>query len=61
MRSIVLLGIGDELPVDDLGQAPFEAPQGFHRCLAGGKLAAVVVGAAFGVVADLRDPATCRT
>jgi hypothetical protein len=36
------------------GQPSFEAPDGFHGCLAGGELAAVA-GAAFGVVAQLHD------
>ena len=48
------LGVGDELAVDDVGQTPLQAPQGLHRCLAGGELASVV-GAAFGVVTDLHD------
>jgi hypothetical protein len=50
-------GLGDvcgELAVDDIRQAALEAPQGFHRGFAGGELAPVV-GAAFGVVADLHD------
>jgi hypothetical protein len=48
------LGVGDEVAVDDVGQASFEAAQGFHRGLAGGELASVV-GAALGVVAQLHD------
>jgi hypothetical protein len=46
--------VGDELLEDCVGQASFEAAQGFHRGLAGGEFASVV-GAAFGVVADLDD------
>jgi hypothetical protein len=48
------LGVGDEVAVDDVGQASFEAAQGFHRGLAGGELASVV-GAALGVLAQLHD------
>jgi hypothetical protein len=48
------LGVGDELAVDDVGQASFQASQYLHRCLARGELAAVL-GAAFGVMSDLHD------
>jgi hypothetical protein len=48
------VGVSDELPEDDIGESPFQAPQGFHRCLAGREFP-LVVGAAFGVVADLDD------
>jgi len=48
------LGVFDHLAVDDVGQPPFDAAQRFHAGLAGGELAAVV-GAAFGVVAELDD------
>ena len=47
-------GIGDELAVDDVGQASLQTPQRFHRGLASGELAAVL-GAALGVVTDLHD------
>jgi hypothetical protein len=52
-----LTGVGHvsgELAIDDVGQAALEAAQGLHGSLAGGELAPVV-GAAFGVVADLHD------
>jgi hypothetical protein len=42
IRSILLPCVGDELAVDDVGQAAFEAAQGFHGCFAGGELATVV-------------------
>jgi hypothetical protein len=47
-------GVGDELPVDHIGQSSAQAAQGFQRGLAFGELAAAV-GAAGGVVADLAD------
>jgi hypothetical protein len=47
-------GVGDELPVDHIGQSSAQAAQGFQRRLAFGELAAVV-GAPRGVVADLAD------
>lgn len=42
------------LPVDDVGQASFEAAHGFHRGLPAG-FPGVVVGASFGLVAQLDD------
>lgn len=48
------LGVTSHLPVDDVRQSSFEAAHGFHRCLTGSQLAAVVA-AAFGVVAQLND------
>jgi hypothetical protein len=47
-------GVGDQLPVDHIGQSPAQAPQGLQRSLSFGELAPVV-GAAGGVVADLHD------
>jgi hypothetical protein len=44
--------VGQQLSVDDVGESPFEAAQGFQRGLAGGELAPVV-GAALGVAAQL--------
>jgi hypothetical protein len=44
--------VGEHLPVDDVGQSPFEAAHGFHRSLAGGQFSPLV-GAAFGVTAKL--------
>jgi hypothetical protein len=44
----------DDLPVDDVGQPASQAAHGFHRGLPGG-FALVVVGAAFGGVAQLHD------
>jgi len=49
-----VLGVVDHLPVDDVGQPSFERTHGFHGGLAGGEFASVV-GAAFGVVAQLDD------
>jgi hypothetical protein len=48
------VSVGDELAVDHVGQASFQAPERLHRGLGLGELAAVV-GAALGVVADLHD------
>ena len=53
-EALGIAGVGDELAADDVGQPSFQAPQGLHRCLAGGELASVV-SAAVGVVADLHD------
>src|SRR5215813_1698553 len=46
--------VEDHLVVDDVGQAAFEGAHGFPGCFAGGDFA-VVVGAAFGGVAELDD------
>ena len=46
--------IGEQLPVDNVGQSPFQAAHRFHRGFAGGFLP-VVVGASFGGVAQLHD------
>jgi hypothetical protein len=46
------LGVCEELAVDDVREPAFEAAQGLHRGLARCALASVV-GAAFGVEADL--------
>jgi hypothetical protein len=48
------LGVFGHLAAGDVGQPPFDAAQRFHAGLAGGQLAAVI-GAAFGVVAQLHD------
>jgi len=48
------LGVGEELSIDDVGESSLEAAQCFHRGLAGGQSASVV-GASFGVVAQLHD------
>jgi hypothetical protein len=53
-RFVWAVGVGGELSEDRIGQASFQAAQGFHRGLAGGEFPPVV-GAAFGVVADLDD------
>jgi hypothetical protein len=47
-----LVGVGDEVAVDDVGDAPFQRPDGFLACFAFGDLA-VVVDAAWGVVTEL--------
>src|SRR5690606_18474362 len=49
-----IIGVGDQASVDDVGQAALEAAQGLEGCLPGGEFASVV-GAAFGVVAQLDD------
>ena len=46
--------VGEHAGVDDVGQAAFEGAHGHHRGHAAG-LARVVVGAAFGLVAELDD------
>src|SRR3954465_13748844 len=51
---LVVVGIFDELSVDDVGESSLEAAQCLQGCLAGGELAAVV-GAAVGVVTQLHD------
>jgi len=48
------LGVGQELAVDDVGDSAFETPDGLEGFLALGSLASVV-GAAFGVEAELGD------
>ena len=50
-RSVVVLG---EVPVDPIGDASFQRPDCFFRCLAFGDLA-VVVGPALAGVAELTD------
>ncbi len=52
--AIDAVGVGDELFVDGVRQASFQAAEGFSRCFAVGEFASVV-GAAFGVVAELDD------
>jgi hypothetical protein len=52
--AAICAGVGDELFVDGVGQASFQAAEGFSGCLALGEFASVV-GAAFGVVAELDD------
>ena len=47
-------GVVDHLSVDHIGESAFEGAYGFHWCLTGGEFASVV-GAAFGVVAELDD------
>jgi hypothetical protein len=49
-----LVGVGDQMAEDCVGDAPLQTSQRLHRCLRLGELAAVV-GAAFGVVTDLHD------
>ena len=53
-RTFGRLCVADELAEHDVGQSSLQTAQRFHRGLAGGELAPVV-GAAFGVVADLDD------
>jgi hypothetical protein len=53
-------GIGDQAPEDDVGESLLQASEHFHRGLAGRERVSVV-GAAFGVVAQLNDGAMCRT
>jgi hypothetical protein len=49
-----LLGVGDELSVDDVRDPPLQSAQRFERGLASGAFASVV-GTTFGVEADLDD------
>jgi hypothetical protein len=51
-----LLGVGGQLPVDDVGQSSLEAAQGFHWGLAGGGLAPVVAAAGVRFIGDAADP-----
>src|SRR5674476_761782 len=53
-RSGAFPRVGDQLAVDPIGQATFQAPQRLQGCLALGTLAPVV-GASVGVVAELDD------
>jgi hypothetical protein len=53
-RARLLWGVGGELPVDHIGEAPAQAAHRFHRGFPFGD-AAAVVGAAGGVVAELDD------
>lgn len=52
--AIDVAGVGDELFVDGVGQASFEAADGLLGCFAVGEFASVV-GAALGVVVELDD------
>ena len=47
-------GVSDEVAVDPVRDSSFQGPDRFFRCFAFGDVA-VVVGAAFGVVAELGD------
>jgi hypothetical protein len=54
LSAVVTSGVGDQAPVDDVGDASFQRPDGFFGGLALGEFLLVVVPALTGV-AELGD------